>query len=1695
MADIEVTFEADDGPIRGVIGRLSREIINFAKRSDAAFGSIQSGLQGIGRAGSLSERALEGQRRQLEAIQKASRFEARSSLGFDDRQIAAIQRALSSSTTEAEELSKEFSQQNQFLRDQVAQYERVLAAQRRVNDLVGQQGGVRAIEAQAGPQLTSQPTNQLGLTDTQVAAIQAALAQSVTSARELTQEFIRQNAAVSQSKDIVVRQSSEMERFGKESSSAFSEAAGKAVLLASEFEVIEGEIIEAGTAIERFGDDIIDVEAISEDLGAEISKSGSNAKSAWSGLFNTLGTGDLPALRYALYDIGNNLQRIGLTVGAASVAPLVIAAKYEKEFANVKRTNDLARDDVADLRNSLRRDLERIAQSTPINWKDITNIATLAGQLGIAQESVANFTETVAKFSATTDLSVDAAATAFGRLDQLITGIDGNFENLGSAILAVGVDSVATESAIVNVSTQIASMGNLAGLSGAEIVGLSGAIASLGIRPELARGTVTRLFSNIGQAASTSGQEVNEFGRLTGRTADQFVEDWGSNPGAVLQDFFDGINREGPEAERTLRSLGITSVRDIPAILRLAQSSDEVRRLIRLSTTEYIRASEVTEQYGVISGTVAANVTRLGQNLELLQSSLGASVNVLSGLIGFLNLVVQGFNFIVDNPIGATISGILIGVVLLGSGFLLLAAQAAFVAAAALAVAFVMRKLGVDLNLAQVRQLLFKKTIDETVVSLYNEAVAAGVNGAALQSLTVSLKKAEVGAKLFRATLRSLLITTGIGIAIVAVTAAIGFFANQAAEAGREAEELYGSLEGLSEALAKDGREFDKVTGKMKDGSEAFQVYTKNIEQTDDSLADYADSARSATDAEADLTDVIEDANKALEDQDELLLAAGNSVLEFFREAALRDEDLVRLFGDPRILQAASDTGTGIRQLFEDAISGVDVGPQLDAIRSQLEEELPKLQAEFQSFETRGGTAQAEAQAIKAEIEEIEAALVRLEGAEIFFDGIPETIDSTAKLADGTEALNGELEITAELATFLDDNLSALNKTLFAEADFIKGVEDSLGGLATALAENAEEAQLASGAIGDVVQQILAEPDGNVDIILGNLAGLLALLEAQGPSTAVAQQFVRDSIEEVGNEANIATPDIIAYASALNATANFDAANFGTLVQEAMEKVANSSRNAADKVKTLAEEFEELLDSIFDPVQKAQDAAESIADLGEAYGELGSDAFYASSEVRDAISAITDSAESPEQAVANLQALFGELARTVGSDTDPSLQFLRNTITRVAEQFGVAADQVAEFANIDLGFFQAGIEQVQEEVRTLADYAGDLEDIFSRAFDIRFATTFEIDRIAEAWFDLGSNVEDARYQVEELIASQSDLGADRALKEYFLSVAEAYNDTLRAAQLRKEIAELDREQANNAKELAEAQQIAGGDLTTQGPGARQNRAALLELVQDYQGYITTLAESGASQDELREATEKARKEFIEQARELGFQEEVVLQYAAAFDDVTFAINNVPRNITVDANVNPAVQALNELNAKLNESIDLARELNRVQSITPPPPPPTPPRPPRTPLPSSIDTSYLPFFSGRVPTRNSGQSYLPGYGILFDQGGFTGRGPRMEPAGIVHRGEYVVPKQYVNQSTGMPDPSFLAQLQNGMRGYQMGGFVGGGGMAPGDAMMVELSPYDRKLLENAGNVQLRLNGRVVAEATNQNNFNQARRGSD
>ena len=79
------------------------------------------------------------------------------------------------------------------------------------------------------------------------------------------------------------------------------------------------------------------------------------------------------------------------------------------------------------------------------------------------------------------------------------------------------------------------------------------------------------------------------------------------------------------------------------------------------------------------------------------------------------------------------------------------------------------------------------------------------------------------------------------------------------------------------------------------------------------------------------------------------------------------------------------------------------------------------------------------------------------------------------------------------------------------------------------------------------------------------------------------------------------------------------------------------------------------------------------------------------------------------------------------------------------------------------------------------------------------------------------------------------------------------------------------------------------------------------------------------------------------------------------------------------------------------------------------------------------------FGGDGAAANSSFSGGAYNGLSFAAGGFTGAGGKYEPAGVVHRGEFVMPQEAVNR-IGVDN---LNALMRKTRGYAAGGLVGGG----------------------------------------------------
>jgi TP901 family phage tail tape measure protein len=371
---------------------------------------------------------------------------------------------------------------------------------------------------------------------------------------------------------------------------------------------------------------------------------------------------NLSTTRYALYDVSSTLLGISAAALALPVTSSMVAIQWEQDFAQVIRTSQLTGDSIA----AMREDLIGLAQTMPAAFGDITKIATLAGQLGIAEERVASFTQTVVKFATISGMSAEASATAFGRLDALLPDVQGNYEALGSSIAKVAVESVATEQQIVTIATQISSMGAFAGLTADEVVGLSGALASVGTQPELARGTVTRLFTEMSRAVSDGGEKLEGFARVAGTSGEQFAAAFGTERfGPILRSFIEGladVERNGGNVIATLNELGISSVRDVPALTRLAGAGDLLADSLRNSAGAYADANEISLQYGVIAETTASKIQILVNNFQALMASIGgATGGPLNALIDYLTRMLGLMTGFVSSGFGQFLSVIVVG--------------------------------------------------------------------------------------------------------------------------------------------------------------------------------------------------------------------------------------------------------------------------------------------------------------------------------------------------------------------------------------------------------------------------------------------------------------------------------------------------------------------------------------------------------------------------------------------------------------------------------------------------------------------------------------------------------------------------------------------------------------------------------------------------------------------------------------------------------------------------------------------------------------------------------------------------------------------------------------------------------------------------------------------------------------------------
>lgn len=230
----------------------------------------------------------------------------------------------------------------------------------------------------------------------------------------------------------------------------------------------------------------------------------------------------------------------------------------------------------------LRQNILDMSKEIPSSASEIANVMEIAGQLGIATDSLTEFTKVMINLGVSTNLSAEDAATALAKFANVVSMPDfdengiSNYERLGSVIVDLGNNFATTEQDIVTMATRLASTGDIVGLSEAQIMALATAMSSVGIEAEAGGSTMSKLLRKIQLAVETGSSSLQDYASVANMTGEEFSQVFKDDAVVALSAFIDGLNdteRNGKSAVAILDDMDIKEIRLTNTILALANAS------------------------------------------------------------------------------------------------------------------------------------------------------------------------------------------------------------------------------------------------------------------------------------------------------------------------------------------------------------------------------------------------------------------------------------------------------------------------------------------------------------------------------------------------------------------------------------------------------------------------------------------------------------------------------------------------------------------------------------------------------------------------------------------------------------------------------------------------------------------------------------------------------------------------------------------------------------------------------------------------------------------------------------------------------------------------------------------------------------------------------------------------------------------
>lgn len=959
-------------------------------------------------------------------------------------------------------------------------------------------------------------------------------------------------------------------------------------------------------------------------------------------------------------DLTQALTAAGIIKGLQELANLLGTAinasiEFEAAMAGVARTVGGTEEELARMSD----EIKALSTTIPITTKELAAIAETAGQLGIAKDSVIDFTEVMAMLGTATDLTAENAATMLAQFAN-ITGLNPeDYDRLGATVAELGDATATTASRVVDMAQGMAAAASQAGFAETDILALAASIGSLGIESAAGSTAMSTLIQTLDKAVET-GNKLEDFASVANMTAQEFKRAWGEDAVSALDAFISGLNdteRNGKSAIVLLNELGINNVRQTRAILGLAEAEGLLAGTIEQANAAWDANTALQDKAEVMYGTLEAKLQLLDNSVNLVATSVGdiftpalAEIADVAAAAG-----VSLAEFIDDNhEIVAAVIGAVAGLATLVAGITAVHLAATIVGPAIAA---------------------FTAALGGTPFGLIAIAVA-GV-GAAIGAIAVAASEAEQTLDGF---VRSLEDAREVrensqseweaeAASVRALVNEITKLAGAEQLSAAETQILQSSIEQLNGIVPELNLAWDSQTESLNLSVEAIESYVEaalmeqEIAQIVEGIIEIRNSQREAEEKLAEAKENLADATAALDDIEQQV-ANGETMVQGWEDATLA------------VIEAAESVET-----LEQEIATLE--DEEDSLKQSVDELSASLEEQAAASEAAAGSMDAVAAALESlesEYEDAkEAARKSIEGQFSLFDKIEQKSKITAAEIIGN--LQSQIDFYASYQENFDSltgrNIDGIELLAAAFGDGSLESAAALAGLSTAT----------DGEITEIIEK-MKEVERSEDVLVDGIGKGVAGYEKK---LAEIEDITENEVNNAQTVLNNSVPGFETAGYQLSAGTGSGISRGASLAINAAIRMAQQALQAAKR---------EL--DIRSPSRKMEEVGRFF-DLGLALG-------------------IDKNAYAVEWAVHNLGAgAIDEYVAGIESEKDALYEAMSAAIDIVIEELGDGNDEAKQMARDFLVEYKNSLDSASAEViefaQNLQAELSEIESAYSSVLD------------------------------------------------------------------------------------------------------------------------------------------------------------------------------------------------------------------------------------------------------------------------------------------------------------------------------------------------------------------------------------------